>query len=128
MHIVFSTKLTRTIFTRVRNNNTTVVDGVTSSAVVVNRPVKTNTIRLSKVVGILAIASVVRKSSNAHDERFRVDGPGQHDAAVVQSHVPGAVRAPNAQAQASVQDAPRGARPEKQVPDGRSVQTTQSRE
>jgi len=40
--------------------------------------------------------------------------------------VSGTVRAPNAQAQAGVQDAPRGARPEKQVPDGRSVQTTQS--
>jgi len=53
-----------------------------------------------------------RETSNAHDERFRVDGPGQHDAPVVQPHVSGAVRAPNAQAQAGVQDAPSGARPE----------------
>lgn len=64
----------------------------------------------------------------AHDERFRVDGPGQHDAAVVQPHVPGPVRAPDAQAQARVQDAPRGARPEEQVSDGRSVQTPEPRE
>lgn len=69
-------------------------------------------IRLPKIVGIIAIASAASKTSNAHDERFRVDGPGQHDAAVVQSHVSGAIRASNAQAQASVQDAPSGARPE----------------
>lgn len=65
---------------------------------------------------------------HADDERFRVDGPGKHDASVVQPHVPGAVRTPNAQAQARVQNATRRARPKEQVSDGRSLQTAEPRE
>lgn len=65
---------------------------------------------------------------NANDERLRVDGLGQHNAAVVQSDVPGSVRTPDAQAQAGVQNAARRARPKEQVSDGRSVQAAEPRE